>query len=160
MQNTLTVLQLVIVLLLITIILLQKPRADTAASLGGSNPGAAQFNQVKLPLAVKITWFLVALFLGNSLLIARFSYQENNHNKRMIEDMSQSRAAEEDGIGVFDDDFVEQDGGVAAGDKSTSGGEVAAPTAATAAGQVVIPKAKENKNNKENKEAKKKKRAS
>lgn len=88
MNNALLIIQLVAVALLILIILLQKPSSDTITSIGpSSNPGA-NLQPKSISGVAKITWLLVTIFFGNSILIARSSYQESHVSKQIIESIS------------------------------------------------------------------------
>ncbi|MDZ5760924.1 preprotein translocase subunit SecG [Lyticum sinuosum] len=90
MENVLVIIQTIIVFVLIIIVLLQKPSGDTVASLGGeTNLGAVGRQNIysKIPVVVKITWFLVLIFLLNSMYIARVSYQKNIKSKILIEEI-------------------------------------------------------------------------
>jgi preprotein translocase subunit SecG len=78
MDLVLIVLQVIVSMLLIGVILLQKTSTDSVASIGGGNLNAfAKSSSGHSPLA-KVTMWLAAIFMLNSLLLSVVIDKKNN----------------------------------------------------------------------------------
>ena len=86
-QLFLLILQVIIALVMIVTILLQKTGGDSLGGIGGGSGGLGSGISARASAnaVTKFTIFLVALFMLNSLILARISAKPSSSNKLQID---------------------------------------------------------------------------
>ena len=96
-QLFLLILQVIIALVMIVTILLQKTGGDSLGGIGGGNGGLGSGISARASAnaITKFTIFLVALFMLNSLILARISAKPSGVSKLQIDKIIEQEKSQE-----------------------------------------------------------------
>ena len=96
-QLFLLILQVIIALVMIVTILLQKTGGDSLGGIGGGNGGLGSGISARASAnaITKFTIFLVALFMLNSLILARISAKPSDVSKLQIDKIIEQEKSQE-----------------------------------------------------------------
>ena len=91
MQSVLIVIQIFLVLTIIILVLMQKSGSDGTANLAGGGNSLIS-SRTSATFLSKATMLLAILFMVNSLLLARLSYQQGGASRVIIEQIEKDEA--------------------------------------------------------------------
>ena len=94
LQSILTAVHVIIAILIIIVVLFQKSDKDSLAGIGGANTSAGTIKTTDTSLN-KFTAILIAIFMINSLFLAKLAFMNNSDGKRLEVDSVIEKQLEE-----------------------------------------------------------------